>query len=134
MGESTVVRRMKLEATIEPFDSLWEAPDDIDKGYRSFGLFYRDNYRKFFPADTQANILCVSCGPGYGVKLLTDLGERNVLGIDSFDERIAFATTKQLNCRKAYAFDFLEEAADGSYDLICQPTACCTSTIMPIRG
>jgi SAM-dependent methyltransferase len=113
-----VVRRKILEATIEPFDSFWEAPDDIEKGYRSFGRFYRDNYRRLFPTDTQGNILCVSCGPGYAVKLLTDLGYRNVLGIDSFDEKIAFATAKALNCRKAYAFDFLEDAADGAYDLI----------------
>lgn len=113
-----MVRRKILEATIEPFDSFWEAPDDIEKGYRSFGLFYRDNYRKLFPTDKEANILCVSCGPGYAVKLLTDLGYRNVLGIDSFEEKIAFATAKTLNCRKAYAFDFLEDAADGAYDLI----------------
>jgi SAM-dependent methyltransferase len=111
-------RRKTLEATIEPFDSFWEAPDDIEKGYRSFGLFYRDNYRKLFPADKQANILCVSCGPGYGVKLLNELGYANVLGIDSFDEKIAFATAKQLNCRKAYAFDFLEDSPDDGYDLI----------------
>jgi SAM-dependent methyltransferase len=111
-------RRKTLEATIEPFDSFWEAPDDIEKGYRSFGLFYRDNYRRLFPADKQANILCVSCGPGYGVKLLTELGYANVLGIDSFDEKIAFATAKHLNCRKAYAFDFLEDAPDDGYDLI----------------
>jgi SAM-dependent methyltransferase len=113
-----VDRQKILEATIEPFDSFWEAPDDIEKGYRSFGLFYLDNYRRYFPAQREAQILCVSCGPGYGVKLLTDLGYRNVLGIDSFDEKIAFATAKQLNCRKAYAFDFLGAAADGSYDLI----------------
>jgi SAM-dependent methyltransferase len=117
-GDIAMVRRKKLEATIEPFDSFWEAPDDIEKGYRSFGLFYRANYRKLFPADAQANMLCVSCGPGYGVKLLTDLGYKNVLGIDSFDEKIAFASAKQLNCRKAYAFDFLEDAAAGAYDFI----------------
>jgi hypothetical protein len=61
LGNCPMLRRKILEATIEPFDSFWEAPDDIEKGYRSFGLFYRDNYLKLFPADKQANILCVSC-------------------------------------------------------------------------
>lgn len=113
-----MLRRKELAATIEPFDSFWEAPDDIEKGYRSFGLFYLDNYRKYFPMDEGANILCVSCGPGYGVKLLTSLGYEKVLGIDSFESKIAFAQAKKLNCRKAYAFEFLEDCADEAYDLI----------------
>jgi SAM-dependent methyltransferase len=113
-----VLRRKDLTATIEPFDSFWEAPDDIEKGYRSFWLFYKDNYLKYFPADKRANILCVSCGPGYGVKLLADLGYQNVLGIDSFEDKIAFATAKKLNCRASYAFEYLEDAADETFDLI----------------
>jgi SAM-dependent methyltransferase len=113
-----VPRRRDLAATLEPFDSFWEAPDDIEKGYHSFGLFYWDNYRKYFPSDKRANILCVSCGPGYGVKLLTGLGYENVLGIDSFPEKIAFAEAKKLNCQTGYAFEFLEEAADEAYDFI----------------
>jgi SAM-dependent methyltransferase len=116
--EGRVPRRKELTATIEPFDSFWEAPDDIEKGYRSFGIFYRANYGKYFPVDKQANILCVSCGPGYGVKVLTDLGYEKVLGIDSFPDKIAFAEAKKLNCREAYAFEFLEDAADETYDLI----------------
>jgi SAM-dependent methyltransferase len=111
-------RRKDLAATIEPFDSFWEAPDDIEKGYRSFGLFYWDNYRKYFPADKRANILCVSCGPGYGVKVLTGLGYERVLGIDSFPDKIAYAEAKKLNCKTAYAFEFLEAAADEAYDFI----------------
>lgn len=112
------MRRRELTATIEPFDSFWEAPDDIEKGYRSFAFFYKDNYGKYFPADKNANILCVSCGPGYGVSLLSDLGYRQVLGIDSFPDKIEYATRRSLNCRAAYAFDFLEDSADASYDLI----------------
>ncbi|HWW19432.1 MAG TPA: class I SAM-dependent methyltransferase [Steroidobacteraceae bacterium] len=111
-------RRKELTATIEPFDSFWEAPDDIEKGYHSFWLFYKDNYQKYFPSDKQAKILCVSCGPGYGVKLLADLGYQDVLGIDSFEDKIAFATAKKLNCRMGYAFEFLQDAPDESYDLI----------------
>jgi SAM-dependent methyltransferase len=112
------MRRRQLTATIEPFDSFWEAPDDIEKGYRSFYLFYKDNYAKFFPTNKSANILCVSCGPGYGVNLLGDLGYTAVLGIDSFADKIAYAEKRKLNCRVAYAFDFLEDSADASYDVI----------------
>jgi SAM-dependent methyltransferase len=112
------MRRRQLTANIEPFDSFWEAPDNIEKGYRSFYLFYKDNYARFFPADKQANILCVSCGPGYGVNLLSRLGYANVLGIDSFADKIEYALQRKLNCRTAYAFDFLEESMDAAYDLI----------------
>ena len=111
-------RRRELTAKLEPFDSFWEAPDDIESGYRSFQLFYHDNYARFFPTDKGANILCVSCGPGYGVSLLNQLGYRNVLGIDSFADKIAHGRRRDLNCRVAYAFDFLADAADGCYDLI----------------
>ncbi len=111
-------RRRELTAKIEPFDSFWEAPDDIEKGYGSFHHFYKDNYAKYLPVDKNANILCVSCGPGYGVLLLNSLGYRTVLGIDSFPDKIEYAHKRQLNCRAAYAFDFLEDSADDSYDLL----------------
>jgi SAM-dependent methyltransferase len=113
-----VSRRKNLSAIIEPFDSFWEAPDDIEKGYRTFWHFYKGNYQQYFPADKHANILCVSCGPGYGIKLLKDLGYDNALGIDSFADKIAMAKAKSLNCRTAYAFEFLEDTADETYDLI----------------
>lgn len=111
-------RRRPLTATIEPFDSFWEAPDDFEKGYRSFYLFYKDNYRRYFPPSLDAKILCVSCGPGYAINLLTDLGYTNALGIDSFADKIEWARRRQLNCREAFAFEFLEEVADETYDLI----------------
>jgi len=117
-------RRRALTATIEPFDSFWEAPDDIEKGYASFNAFYRDNYRHLLPKSLDANILCVSCGPGYGVALLRELGYTRVLGIDSFPDKIEFALKRSLNCRVAYAFDYLEDSADASHDLMfCQPAA-----------
>ena len=103
-------RIKQLTAKIEPFDSFWEAPDDIEKGYRSFGLFYKDNYAGYFPADKNAKILCVSCGPGYLVNLLTELGYTNVEGIDSFPDKVAYAEARNLNCSVAFAFDFLAEA------------------------
>ena len=111
-------RKKQLTAKIEPFDSFWEAPDDIEKGYRTFGMFYKDNYSAYFPDDKNARILCVSCGPGYLVNLLTELGYTAVEGIDSFSEKIAYATSRQLNCREAFAFDFLAECDDANYDLI----------------
>src|ERR1700728_2811060 len=107
-----VERTRPLAATIEPFDSFWEAPDDIEKGYRSFYLFYKDNYRRHFPSNRDAKILCVSCGPGYGVNLLGDLGYKNVVGIDSFPEKIEWARRRSLNCQVAFAFEFLEASAD----------------------
>lgn len=112
------MRRRQLTATIEPFDSFWEAPEDIEKGYRSFSLFYKDNYGKLLPSDKSASILCVSCGPGYGVNLLNDLGYKNVLGVDSFPDKVEYALKRKLNCKVAYAFDFLEDSADATYDLI----------------
>lgn len=111
-------RKKQLTAQIEPFDSFWEAPDDIEKGYRNFGLFYADNYSQYFPADKSARILCVSCGPGYLVNLLAEKGYDSVLGIDSFPDKIEYATKRSLNCRVAFAFDFLADADDASYDLI----------------
>ena len=113
-----MTQRYELTAKIEPFDSFWEAPDDIEKGYHSFYLFYKDNYAKYFPADKQAKILCVSCGPGYLVNLLTDLGYENVLGIDSFADKVEYAEQRSLNCEVAHAFDFLAASEEAHYDLI----------------
>jgi SAM-dependent methyltransferase len=113
-----MTRRRELTAQIEPFDSFWEAPDDIEKGYRSFFLFYKHNYARYFPEDKAAKILCVSCGPGYGVNLLKSLGYTNALGIDSFPDKIAHAQRHGLNCIVGFAFDFLEDQPDRTYDLI----------------
>lgn len=111
-------RRRQLTSVIEPFDSFWEAPDDIETGYGSFASFYKANYGRYFPSRKDTPILCVSCGPGYGVALLSSLGYTNVLGIDSFPDKIAYATQRNLNCRVDYAFDHLESSADDSYGLI----------------
>jgi len=113
-----MTRKHELTAKIEPFDSFWEAPDDIESGYHSFYLFYKDNYLKYLPENRDANILCVSCGPGYLVNLLTDLGYSNVLGIDSFPDKISYAKNRGLNCQVAYAFDYLEDCEHDTYDVI----------------
>lgn len=107
----------ELTAKIEPFDSFWEAPDDIEGGYSKFFEFYKHNYLKYVPENKNARILAISCGPGYFVNLLTKLGYRNVLGIDSDPQKVAYATARGLNCRPARAFDFLQASAEP-YDVI----------------
>jgi 2-polyprenyl-3-methyl-5-hydroxy-6-metoxy-1,4-benzoquinol methylase len=108
---------IELTAKIEPFDSFWEAPEDIQKGYKSFYLFYKRNYLKHLPRDKDAQILVISCGPGYFVNLLNQEGYRNVLGIDSNPEKIRYAREKNLNCQVREAFPFLSEQ-HVSYDVI----------------
>jgi SAM-dependent methyltransferase len=109
--------RRELTAKIEPFDSFWEGPEDVEKGYQKFYKFYKHNYLKYVPADRQANILVVSCGPGYFVNLLVKEGYTQVTGIDSFEEKIEYAQRHNLNCRAASAFEFLEQAT-APYDAI----------------
>jgi SAM-dependent methyltransferase len=107
----------ELAAKIEPFDSFWEAPDNIEKGYSSFYQFYKHNYLKYIPEDRDANILVVSCGPGYFLNLLSQQGYKKVLGIDSFPEKVKFAQARGLNCRVENAFEFLEGCQEP-YDVI----------------
>ena len=102
---------------MEPFDTFWEAPKNIEKGYTSFGKFYRRNYLRYIPEDKHANILVTSCGPGYFVNLLAKEGYINVTGIDSDPEKLRYALDKGLNCRTENAFPFLERKKDP-YDLI----------------
>jgi SAM-dependent methyltransferase len=106
-----------LTAKIEPFDSFWEAPENIEKGYSSFGKFYKSNYLKYMPTDKHTRILVISCGPGYLVNLLTQEGYTNVLGIDSFPEKVKYAQQRNLNCRAEEAFPFLEQNREP-YDVI----------------
>jgi len=106
-----------LTARIEPFDSFWEAPGNIEKGFGSFGKFYRDNYLKHLPGNRDANILVISCGYGYFVHLLKTVGYSSVLGIDSDPAKVRIATGKGLNCKVESAFAFLENSP-GPYDVI----------------
>jgi 2-polyprenyl-3-methyl-5-hydroxy-6-metoxy-1,4-benzoquinol methylase len=109
--------KFNLTAKIEPFDTFWEAPENIEKGYKSFGRFYKANYLKRLPLYKSASILVVCCGPGYFVKLLNDEGYTNVFGIDSDPERVNYAKTKALNCHVHHTFDFLI-ANKEAYDMI----------------
>src|SRR5687768_4669766 len=81
----------RTAARLEPFDSYWQAPKDIEKGYRSFTAYYKANYLARMPKDRDASILVVSCGPGYLVNMLREHGYRNVLGIDSDPVKVEHA-------------------------------------------
>jgi SAM-dependent methyltransferase len=108
----------KLAARLEPFDSYWQAPADVDSGYKSFSAYYRANYLPHIPADRQAKILVISCGPGYLVDLLVRCGYRNVFGIDSDGAKVEHAQRRNLPCEAAQAFPFLSQRQNGEYDCI----------------
>lgn len=117
-GEVTV--RRELTAKIEPFDTFWEAPEDIEKGYYSFGEFYKANYLPHLPANKDISILVVSCGPGYFVNVINQAGYPNVLGIDSSPEKVRYAQAKKLNCVVEHAFDFLETSQEQFDMIFCE--------------
>ncbi len=106
-----------LSARLEPFDSYWQAPADVDRGYSSFLAYYRANYMPHLPEDRAAKILVISCGPGYLVNMLAQAGYTNVHGIDSDPAKVAHATKRKLACEAAEAFPFLERSP-GGYDVI----------------
>lgn len=107
----------ELAAKLEPFDSFWQAPDDIESGYAKFDAYYKANFLPLMPEDKNADILVVSCGPGYLVKTLADAGYKNVLGIDSFPEKIAYAEKRHLRCRVERGFEHVASHPDA-YDVI----------------
>jgi 2-polyprenyl-3-methyl-5-hydroxy-6-metoxy-1,4-benzoquinol methylase len=111
------MEKTKLKAKIEPFDSFWEAPKDIEKGYDKFYKFYKHNYLKHIPEDKKSRILVISCGPGYFVNLLKIQGYTDVLGIDSSSSKINYAKEKNLNCKVKEAFSFLQNNKE-EYDTI----------------
>jgi nucleoside-diphosphate-sugar epimerase/2-polyprenyl-3-methyl-5-hydroxy-6-metoxy-1,4-benzoquinol methylase len=98
-----------LAAQFEPFDTFWEAPSDVEKGFGKFAKFYKRNYFKHLPADQSARSLVVSCGAGYMVDLMGKEGYTDVLGIDSDPEKTAVAKRHGLNCQTANAFSYLRE-------------------------
>jgi 2-polyprenyl-3-methyl-5-hydroxy-6-metoxy-1,4-benzoquinol methylase len=110
-------RSARLAARLEPFDSYWQAPKDVEKGFTSFTAYYRANYLPHMPADRQARILVISCGPGYLVKMLRDCGYTSVLGIDSDASKVDVAKRHQLPCEVARAFEFLADKR-GEYDVV----------------
>lgn len=107
-----------LSARLEPFDSYWQAPDDVESGYQNFSAYYRHNYLRRLPISKGATILVISCGPGYLVDLLAKEGYDNVTGIDSDENKIEFARNRGLNCSVARAFEFLQSSGADNYDVI----------------
>ncbi len=116
MMEAVTMTR-DLTAKIEPFDSFWEGPENVEKGYDSFSRFYKNNYLKYVPSDRSDRILNISCGPGYFINLLVKEGYTNVTGIDSFEDKIKHAKSHDLPCECAEAFSYLENSS-VSYDAI----------------
>ncbi len=112
-----VMKPRVLAARLEPFDSYWQAPQDVDKGFRSFAAYYRANYLGRLPQDRNASILVVSCGPGYLVSMLREQGYVNVLGIDSDPVKIGHARRHGLPCETARAFEYLA-GRTSVYDVI----------------
>jgi SAM-dependent methyltransferase len=108
----------RLAARLEPFDSYWQAPANVDAGYKSFNAYYRANYLPHIPSNRDARILVVSCGPGYLVDLLVQCGYRNVLGIDSDAAKVEHALRRGLPCQTAEVFPFLAQRQGGEYDCI----------------
>jgi len=111
------VSKRQLSARIEPFDSYWQAPEDVEKGYSSFRTYYRHNILPHLPTDRSTEILIVSAGPGYLVSLLADEGYTKVRGIDSDPEKVAHATKRGLPVEVETAFEYLE-AHPASFDVI----------------
>jgi SAM-dependent methyltransferase len=111
---------MELAAQVEPFDSFWEAPEEIESGYTRFGEFYRHNYLRQVPADHNSRILVISCGAGYFVKLLREQGYLKVVGIDSFGSKVAHGRRHGLDCREARAFPFLATSGQVFDAIICE--------------
>ncbi len=111
------VEPIELAAISEQFDSFWEGPDDVERGYRSFGKFYRANYLKHIPANKSTKVLVISCGPGYFVNLLNEEGYENVAGIDSDQQKIDHAQQRGLNCKIARAMEELQNSTQ-TFDLI----------------
>ncbi len=108
---------MKLSARMERFDSFWEGPDDVERGYKSLGRFYEANYLDCMPEDRNAQVLIISCGPGYFVNLLGEKGYEDVTGIDSHPDKVKYAKQLGLNCRAATAFEELR-ITERLYDVI----------------
>jgi len=117
---SDAAAQRELTARIEPFDSFWEGPEDVEKGYRTVYEFYRHNYLRYLPSDREAPILVVSCGPGYFVDMLVRQGYRNAIGIDSDAGKVAHALRHQLDCRVERAFPFLAARKQAFQAIFCE--------------
>ncbi len=111
----------ELSAQIEAFDTFWEGPEEVEKGYRTLYQFYKVNYLKYMPQNKDVRTLVISCGPGYFVDMLNRNGYKNVIGIDSDKEKISHGVKRGLNLIADRAFEFLQsniEANGEKFDVI----------------
>ncbi|MFL6548535.1 MAG: class I SAM-dependent methyltransferase [Povalibacter sp.] len=106
-----------LAARLEPFDSYWQAPRDVESGFSSFTAYYKANYLPLLPKDRAARILVISCGPGYLVNALAQAGYTSVVGIDSDPAKVEYGRRRGLPCEAARAFDYLERCR-AQFDVI----------------
>ena len=106
-----------LSARMEPFDTYWQGSRDLSRDYARFAVYYRANYLPRLPADRDAAIAVLSCGPGYLVKTLVDDGYRNAVGIDADPAKIRHAHERRLPCEVASVWPFLQ-ANPGRFDMI----------------
>lgn len=118
-GEGVAAER-RLTARMEPFDSFWEGPEDVQKGYRTVYEFYRRNYLPHVPASRDARVLVVSCGPGYFVDMLVRHGYRSVVGIDSDPAKVEPGRARGLDCRGERAFPFLAARREAFDVVFCE--------------
>jgi SAM-dependent methyltransferase len=109
--------RRRLAARLEPFDSYWQAPKDVESGFTSFAAYYRANYLAHLPQERAARILVISCGPGYLVNVLAQAGYSSVTGIDSDPVKVEYGLKRGLPCEVAEAFGYLERSP-GQFDAI----------------
>ena len=107
----------KLTAIHSPFTTFCEGPDDVERGYRLFSLFYKRNYAQKIPKDRDSEILVVSSGVGYFQHFLEQRGYSHVTGVDSDHYKVEYAQKKGFSCVCADCFDFLAEL-ENRYDLI----------------
>jgi SAM-dependent methyltransferase len=112
-----VTPRRVLAARLEPFDSYWQAPKDVEGGFKSFTAYYKANYLPHLPENRDAKILVISCGPGYLLNALSEAGYRNVVGIDSDPSKVVYGQKRGLACEAAEAFPYLERHR-AEYDVI----------------
>jgi SAM-dependent methyltransferase len=110
----------ELTGRIEPFDSFWEGPEDIESGYAKFEQFYRVNYLPYMPKNRDARILVISCGPGYFVNMLVKRGYQHVTGIDSFESKVKHAQARNLDCHSERAFPYLAERKNTFDAIVCE--------------
>lgn len=114
---SRIIVDKDLSAQIEPFDTFWEAPSDVEKGFSKFAKFYKRNYFNYMPKDKNIRALVISCGAGYMVECMNTEGYKDVLGIDSDPDKIEIAVQHGLNCKVANAFQYLRDNNEP-FDLI----------------